>query len=68
MARTGRGKGRGLTLLGLVAGAAIGGTVALFYAPDKGEQNRKHLMEWLEARAGDARASVQRAEPTGQHA
>ena len=52
-----------IMLLGTLAGAAIGAGVALVYAPDKGEDNRKHLLEWANARLGEARVKVQDALP-----
>jgi len=52
-----------MILLGTLAGVAIGAGVALVYAPDKGEGNRKHLLEWTNARLGEARDKVQSALP-----
>ena len=52
-----------IMLLGTLAGAAIGAGVALVYAPDKGEDNRKHLLEWTNARLGEVRVKVQDALP-----
>jgi len=52
-----------MMLLGTLAGAAIGAGVALVYTPDKGEGNRKHLLEWTNARLGEVRDKVQDALP-----
>lgn len=52
-----------MMLLGALAGAAIAAGVALVYAPDKGEDNRKHLLEWTNARLGETREKVQGALP-----
>ena len=38
--------GNSLLLLGIIAGAAIGAAVALFYTPGTGEENRQRLAEW----------------------
>jgi len=48
-----------LTLLGIAAGAAIGAGVALVYAPGKGEENRKHLGEWVQARVEDIQTKIE---------
>lgn len=56
-------KSDNMLLLGVLVGAAIGAAVALAYAPDKGEQNRKHLAEWANARVGEARDKAQSALP-----
>lgn len=62
------GKGRGLTLLGIAAGAAIGGAVALFYTPAAGEKNRQRLSEWAGQRLDDAQQKAQGALEGVQHA
>lgn len=50
MARKRKARGRGLTLLGILAGAAIGAAVGLVYTPANGEDNRKRLNEWANNR------------------
>jgi gas vesicle protein len=59
MARARKGKSNGLTVLGMVAGAAIGAAVALFYTPDNGEGNRKHMAEWVAKRAEQVQEKAQ---------
>jgi gas vesicle protein len=59
MARARKGKSNGLTVLGIVAGAAIGVAFALFYTPDKGEENRKHMAEWAGKRAEQVQEKAQ---------
>jgi gas vesicle protein len=55
--------GKGLLLLGLLAGATIGGAVGLVYTSSSGEQNRKHLEEWVNRRTGEVRARVEEKLP-----
>lgn len=54
MARTRKSEGRGLTFLGILAGAALGAAVALVYTPARGEENRKRLNEWAGNRLEEA--------------
>jgi gas vesicle protein len=59
MARTRQTKGNGLTLLGILAGVVLGAAVALFYTPDNGEENRRHMAEWLANRAEQVQEKAQ---------
>jgi len=59
MARSSKSSGNGLTLLGVLSGAAIGAAVALVNSPHKGETNRKHLLEWGQARLNQAKDKAQ---------
>ena len=54
MAASGKrnGKSKGLVLLGILAGAAIGAALALVYTPGSGEENREHLMQYISEKAG----------------
>ena len=54
----------GIMLLGLVAGAIVGGAVGLVYTPVSGEENRKRMAEWATNRAGDAQDKVKEALPS----
>jgi gas vesicle protein len=47
-----RDKSKGLVLLGILAGAAIGAAVALVYSPGSGDENREHLMQYISEKAG----------------
>ncbi len=42
--------GRGITLLGTLAGAAVGAAVGLVYTPTTGEKNRERLNKWASNR------------------
>lgn len=65
MARNGNKQGNnGIMLLGIVAGAIVGGTVGLVYTPAKGEVNRKRLSDWASNRAEDAQNKVKEALPS----
>ncbi len=65
MARKGNKQGNnGIMLLGIVAGAIVGGAVGLVYTPANGEENRKRLSEWAANRAGDAQDKVKEALPS----
>jgi gas vesicle protein len=59
-----------LTLAGMLAGAALGAAVALVYTPHKGEENRKQMADWANARASQAqqraRDTVDRAQQKAQ--
>jgi len=57
MANKARG-GRIITLLGLLAGAAVGAAVALVYTPHNGERNRENLSLWTRNRADDLNRKV----------
>src|SRR5947209_20628282 len=46
-------------ILGMAAGAAIGAGVALVYSPATGEENRRRLLEWAQARLSDAQDQIQ---------
>ncbi len=50
------GPGAGTVLLAFLAGAAVGGVVALLYAPQSGKQTRQKLLEL----GDDARTTVGR--------
>ncbi len=64
MARKGNKQGdNGIMLLGIVAGAIVGGAVGLVYTPANGEGNRKRMAEWAGNRAGDAQNKVKEALP-----
>jgi len=52
------GKGRALTLLGLMAGAAVGAAVALIYSPHNGKGNRRELNQWAHNRLEAAQHKV----------
>lgn len=51
--------GRAITLLGLLAGAAIGAAVALIYSPAEGERNRQKLNEWAHSRLDDVQRQIE---------
>lgn len=55
--------GKGLVLMGLVAGAAIGWALGAVYADQSGDENRKRLEEWTSHRAGEAQSKVQEKLP-----
>jgi len=42
----------------MAAGAAIGAGVALVYTPGKGEENRRRMLEWVEARLAEAQDQI----------
>lgn len=64
MARKGNNQdNNGIMLLGILAGAIVGGAVGLVYTPAKGEVNRKRLSEWTANRASDAQGKVKEALP-----
>lgn len=58
------------TLLGIAAGAAIGAGLGLVYSPDNGDENRKHLLQWTQARVNEtqtkAQAKAQELQARGQ--
>jgi gas vesicle protein len=59
-ASTRKREGGGIyTLLGLLAGAAIGGAVGLVYSPGSGEENRKRLAGWANNRVSEASSKAQ---------
>jgi len=59
-ASTRKREGGGIyTLLGLLAGAAIGGAVGLVYSPGSGKENRKRLAGWANARVSEASSKAQ---------
>jgi gas vesicle protein len=64
MARSGNPRSTGLTLMGVLAGAAIGAAVALTRTPGTGEENRRRVAGLAKARAEEARqkAEAQAAE------
>lgn len=64
MARARRQQGNGLMLLGMLAGAAIGAAVGLFYTPASGEENRKRIARWVESRGEDVKERVKREKLT----
>jgi len=47
------------TLAGVALGAAIGGAVGLVYTPASGEENRRRLREWVNARIEEARGKAE---------
>lgn len=57
--RKGKSKGKGLTLLGLLAGAVVGGAIGLFYTPTTGEKNRQRLGEWAANRLQNVQQKTQ---------
>ncbi len=61
MAHGRKGKDKGLMLLGILSGAAVGGAVALFYTPTTGEKNRQRFSEWAGKRLEDAQQKAQGA-------
>ena len=50
MAKEKKTADKGLMLMGVLAGAAIGAAVSLVYTPADGEKNRKRLQEWVQSR------------------
>lgn len=65
MARKGNKQGdNGIMLLGVIAGAIVGGAIGLVYAPAKGEENRKRMAEWAANRASDAQNKVKETLPS----
>ena len=65
MARKAKKQGdNGMMLLGLVAGAIVGGAIGLVYTPAKGDENRKRMAEWAANRAGDAQNKVKETLPS----
>ena len=46
------------TILGILAGTAIGATLGILFAPDKGTETRKKLVEQSNALAEDVSAST----------
>ena len=52
--------GRAFTLLGMLAGAAVGVAVALVYSPHDGEKNRQQLNKWAHKRLDDAQRKVEK--------
>jgi gas vesicle protein len=65
MARKGNKQGdNGIMLLGVIAGAIVGGAIGLVYTPARGEENRKRITEWAANRAGDAQDKVKEALPS----
>jgi gas vesicle protein len=56
MSQNNGGVGAGTVLLAFLAGAAVGGVVALLYAPQDGRKTRQKLMEF----GDDARETVGR--------
>lgn len=63
MARKQNNQRNGIMLLGLLAGALVGGAVGLVYTPANGEENRKRLSQWAGNRANDAQNKVKEALP-----
>lgn len=59
MARERGGKGGPYTLLGMLAGGAIGAGVALVYTPGSGEENRRRIAEWVNARISKVTSRVE---------
>lgn len=54
-----KNQGNIYTILGLAAGAAIGAGVALVFSPERGEENRRRLQGWAQARVQDTQSRVQ---------
>ena len=52
--------GRAVTMLGLLAGAAVGAAVALVNSPHDGENNRKQLNRWAHKRLDDVQRKVEK--------
>ena len=48
------------SLLGLLAGAAVGAAVALVYSPGDGQGNRKQLNQWAHNRLEEAQRRLER--------
>ena len=48
----------GIMLFGMLAGSIIGAAVGLVFAPADGEENRKHLAEWTNARLEEVKNTV----------
>jgi gas vesicle protein len=52
--------GRTFTILGLMAGAAVGAAVALVNSPHDGKKNRKQLNQWAHKRLDDVQRKVEK--------
>jgi len=52
--------GLAFSLLGLLAGAAVGAAVALVYSPSDGPGNRKQLNQWAHNRLEEAQRRLER--------
>lgn len=47
-----------MTVTGMATGAALGAALGLIYSPGTGEENRKHLVGWANARIDDVSANL----------
>ena len=65
MARKGNKQSdNGIMLLGIIAGAIVGGAIGLVDTPANGEGNRKRMAECAGNRAGDVQEKVKEALPS----
>ncbi len=53
-------------LTGIVAGSVVGAAVGLVYAPSQGEETRKRLLEWANARLEELKGKAQAVLPGGK--
>jgi len=56
--KPGKGLGRFLAVVGLLAGAAVGAAIGLIYSPHNGERNREQISQWTRNRLQDAQQKV----------